>query len=73
MLYEVSEATVERYLNSHGDELKSNGYQVLRGVKLKEFKVSSHGTVINEGTKISVLGVFSFRAVLNLEIGRAHV
>ncbi len=65
-LYEVSEATIERYLNSHGDELKSNGYQVLRGAKLKEFKASSYGTLINDGTKTSVLGLFSFRAVLNL-------
>lgn len=65
-LYEISDATIERYLNSHGDELKSNGYQILRGLKLKEFKASSYGTLINEGTKTSVLGVFSFRATLNL-------
>ncbi|AFP32788.1 hypothetical protein [Marinobacter sp. BSs20148] len=65
-LYEISDATIERYLNSHSDELKSNGYQILRGAKLKEFKASSHGTLTNEGTKTSVLGVFSFRAVLNL-------
>lgn len=65
-LYEISDATVERYLTSHGDELKSNGYTILRGKKLKEFKEIAHGTLISEGTKTSVLGVFSFRAVLNL-------
>ncbi|MGP4933046.1 DNA-binding protein [Pseudoalteromonas nigrifaciens] len=65
-LFEISDATIERYLNSHGDELKNNGYQILRGAKLKEFKASSYGTLINEGTKTSVLGVFSFRAMLNL-------
>jgi hypothetical protein len=65
-LYEVSDVTIERYLSSHSDELKSNGYQILRGAKLKEFKALNDGTLINEGTKTSVLGVFSFRAVLNL-------
>lgn len=66
MLYEVTDRTIERYLSSHGEELKSNGYQVLRGSKLKEFKELIHGTDINDGTKTSVLGVFSFRAILNI-------
>lgn len=65
-LYDVSESTIEKYLVSHADELKVNGYTLLRGKKLKEFKESLDGTVINYGTKTSVLGVFSFRAVLNI-------
>ncbi len=65
-LYEVSESTIEKYLVSHADELKVNDYTLLRGKKLKEFKESLDGTVINYGTKTSVLGVFSFRAVLNI-------
>lgn len=65
-LYEVTDRTIERYLASHGDELKNNGYQLLRGTKLKQFKALDYGTDINDGTKTSVLGVFSFRAVLNL-------
>lgn len=64
-LYEVTDRTIERYLASHGDELKNNGYQLLRGTKLKQFKALDYGTDINDGTKTSVLGVFSFRAVLN--------
>jgi hypothetical protein len=65
-LFGISDSTVERYLASHADELKSNGYQLLRGKKLKEFKDMGDGTFINEGTKTSVLGVFNFRATLNL-------
>mgnify|MGYP000468733942 FL=1 len=65
-LYDVSESTIEKYLVSHADELKVNGYTLLRGKKLKEFKESLDGTVINYGTKTSVLGGFSFRAVLNI-------
>ena len=65
-LFEVSERTIERHLANQGEELKSNGYQLLKGKKLREFKACAHGTDIHDGTKTSVLGVFSFRAVLNL-------
>ena len=65
-LFEVSDATVERYVSNHGEELKANGYQLLRGKNLNEFKDLVGGTLMNEGIKTSILGVFSFRAVLNL-------
>jgi hypothetical protein len=64
-MYEVSDTTVERYIKNHGDELKANGYQLLKGKKLNEFKRLAYGTFIDEGTKTSVLGVFNFRAMLN--------
>lgn len=64
-MYEVSDTTVERYIKNHGDELKNNGYQLLKGKKLKKFKELAYGTVIDEGTKTSALGVFNFRAMLN--------
>jgi hypothetical protein len=67
-LFEVSDATIERYLEKHDDELRHNGYQVLKGKKLKEFKGLCAASLIDEDTKITVLGVFSFRAVLNLAI-----
>jgi hypothetical protein len=65
-LFDISDATVERYISSNGDELKVNGYQLLKGKKLKEFKELYDGTLMDEGTKTSILGVFSFRAILNL-------
>jgi len=65
-IFNISDATVERYLSTHGDELKTNGYFVLRGQKLQEFKKLYFGTLMNEGTKTTVLGFFPFRAVLNL-------
>lgn len=64
-LYEVTDRTVERYLASHEQELGANGYRLLKGKNLKVFKDLTDGTDINVGT-ISVLGVFTFRAVLNL-------
>lgn len=65
-LFDISDATVERYISSHGDELKASGYQLLKGKNLNDFKSLAFGTLMDEGTKIRVLGVFSFRAVLNL-------
>lgn len=65
-IFGVSESTIEKYLASHSDELSANGYTVLRGAKLREFKASMDGTVTDYGTKTSVLGVFNFRAALNL-------
>ena len=65
-MFEISDATIERYLSSYTEELKNNGYKTLRGTELKEFKSLTFGTLINEGTKTTVLGVFTFRAVLNL-------
>lgn len=65
-LYEISESTIEKYLLNYADELKANGYIVLRGKILKDFKELVDGTVINYGTKTSILGIFTFRAVLNL-------
>lgn len=66
MLFDISDATVERYIASHGDELRTNGYLLLKGKKLKEFKGLVDVSLMNEGNKAPALGVFSFRAVLNL-------
>ena len=65
-IFGVSESTIEKYLASHSDELSANGYTVLRGQKLREFKNFTGGTVTDYGTKTTVLGVFTFRATLNL-------
>jgi hypothetical protein len=65
-MFGVSDSTIEKYLASHSTELSANGYTVLRGQKLRDFKASMDGTVTDYGTKTSVLGVFTFRATLNL-------
>ena len=65
-IFGISESTIEKYIRSHSEELSANGYVVLRGSKLKAFKDLMAGTVIDYGTKTTVLGVFTFRATLNL-------
>ncbi len=90
--YDIDERTIERYLEKHESEFKDNGYEVLRGKRLNDFKqayekyfnnleevkntdvpiISDDGTDIDVGTmderikKASVLGVFNFRAFLNI-------
>lgn len=97
--YDIDERTIERYLEQHEDEFRENGYEVLRGKKLNDFKQAyeqyisdladdkdtNDGSDTNVGTivdadatdtdvanidesikKTSVLGVFSFRAFLNI-------
>lgn len=63
--YEVEERTIERLLEDHGDELKYNGYILSRGKQLKEFKLQ-FAPVINVGSKTTQLGLFNFRAMLNV-------
>ena len=65
-IFDISESTVEKYLASHGDELGSNGYKVLKGRKLKEFKALEDVSVMGYGDKTPAIGVFNFRATLNL-------
>lgn len=64
----VDERTVDRYLSSHGEELKGNGYRVLRGKSLKNIKLAyvNDTHVVDISSKTPSLGVFSFRAILNL-------
>lgn len=61
----IDSSTIDRYLSQHEDELKHNGYVNLKGKALKEFK-EEFGWMLQEGAKAPQLGVFNFRAFLNL-------
>lgn len=63
--YSVDISTIERYLSSNEEELKHNGYENLKGKSLKEFK-EEFGWMLLQGSKAPQLGVFNFRAFLNL-------
>jgi len=68
-ILDVEERTIDRYISSHGEELKANGYRILKGKSLKNIKLSyvNDSNVANIiDPKAPSLGVFSFRAVLNL-------
>lgn len=69
--YEVDIRTIERYLEQHSKEFEENGYEVLKGKRLKEFirKYNLEVTDINAGdlpNTLPALGIFDFRTVLNI-------
>lgn len=67
--FEVTPRTVDNYIERFGEELRQNGYEVLRGKRLKELKLSLCGLADHETdfvTKTTALGIFDFRSFLNL-------
>ena len=63
--YGVEERTIERCLEENETELKYNGYVLCKGKHLKDLKLQ-FAPVINVGSKTTQLGLFSFRAFLNI-------
>lgn len=69
--FEVTPRTIDNYLENFGEELRQNGYEVLRGKRLKDLKLALRRTFGNETdfvTKTTALGIFDFRAFLNLSM-----
>lgn len=71
LFFEVTLRTVENYLEQNAEELARNGYEVLRGNRLKTLKLAIHGLDVPETdfgniSKAPQLGVLDFRAFLNL-------
>ncbi len=67
--FEVDIRTIERYVERFRDELVQNGFQVLRGKALQNFKLwlkEESVTDINVGHKVVNLALFNFRSFLNL-------
>lgn len=69
--FEVTLRTVENYLEQHAVELSRNGYEVLKGERLRTLKAAIQGLDVPETdfgniAKTPQLGVFDFRAFLNL-------
>lgn len=63
--YKVDPSTIDNYLSQYETELKQNGYTVFKGNTLKSFK-EQFGNVINIQARTTQLGMFNFRAFLNL-------
>ena len=63
--YGVEERTIERYLTKYSDELSANGYVLCKGKSLKDLKLQ-FAPVINVGSKTTQIGLFNFKAFLNL-------
>ena len=69
LYFAVDIRTISRYIEQNNEELTQNGYEVLKGKRLKSFLEASKGRFakdINVPSKIRQLGVFDIRAFLDL-------
>lgn len=67
--YGVTERTIENCLEKNDKELQRNGYEVIKGKRLIDFKLVASKTDVPEidfGNKTVQLGIFDFRALLNI-------
>ena len=67
--FEVDIRTISRYIEQNNEELTQNGYEVLRGKRLRNFLEANRDIFardINVLSKIRQFGVFDFRSFLNL-------
>lgn len=68
--FEVTPRTIDNYLERFGDELRQNGYEVLRGKRLNDLKLAVSEADVHERDFVNIkapqIGVFDFRAFLNL-------
>lgn len=67
-ILDVTERTIDNYLSHFADELQKNGYRILKGKSLKDIKLAYVNEIdfVDINPKTPSLGIFSFRAVLNL-------
>lgn len=63
--FDVSLRTIERVIEAHSKELKDNGFELLTGKRLANFKKQAQLTDITVGQTTRNLGVSTFRVLLN--------
>lgn len=71
--FEVTPRTIDNYIEKYGDELRQNGYEVISGKRLSSLKLAISSIDVDETDfanikKSPVLGIFDFRAFLNLSM-----
>ena len=69
--FEVTLRTIENYLSQYSEELSQNGYEILKGNRLKSLKKAISDQDVPEIyfgniAKSPQLGIFDFRAFLNM-------
>ena len=67
--FEVTDRTIRECIAKNEKELERNGYEVLKGKRLTDFRLAATkvpGCEVDFTTKTTVLGIFNFRAFLNI-------
>ena len=63
---EVDERTIDRYISNNPNELMRNGYELIKGQLLSDFKEIAFAHDMNVVSKTTQLSIFSFKAFLNI-------
>lgn len=72
--FDVESRTIERYVSDNADELMKNGYEILRGQRLKTFINCAQEQYVpdinvgNISNRTPQLAIFDFRAFLNISM-----
>lgn len=69
--FEVSDRTINNCLTRNDTELRNNGYEVIEGNRLKNFKLAfcnGDDREVNFLIKSNKLGIFNFRAFINISM-----
>ena len=69
--FEVSDRTINSCLTRNDTELRNNGYEVIEGNRLKNFKLAfcnGDDREVNFLIKSNKLGIFYFRALINISM-----
>ena len=70
--FDVDIRTIERYVAVNEEELKNNGYELLKGKRLKQFKECLNDSDVlgldsgSMSSKITQLAIFDFKSFLNM-------
>jgi hypothetical protein len=67
--FEVTNRTIYNCLSNNEQELRKNGYDVIEGNRLRNFKLAISGDAdseVNFTIKTHKLGIFNFRAFINI-------
>jgi hypothetical protein len=72
--FEVDIRTIERYINTHIDEFNHNGYEIIKGNRLKNFRQALSSldvpdiNVGNISDRTPQLSIFNFKSFINLSM-----
>lgn len=69
--FEITERTIDNYLEKYEKELSKNGYEVLKGKRLIDLKLVVSIMNVHENdfvNKVPQLGIFNFRSFINLSM-----
>ncbi|MBN2675948.1 MAG: DNA-binding protein [Alphaproteobacteria bacterium] len=67
-IFKIDERTIDRYVSTHEIEFSKNGYRILSGINLKEFKeliLLGDIHVVEFDQRTPKIALFSFKTVLN--------